>query len=117
MLQVPRQPCRADAYSENWIQKSFTVQRRLAGFKKKFRRDADAASCRGAIWSAPTLDLETRARSDAGTGNRYTDVPTGHSDAIVAFDIATGKIKWVNLISPKDNFPGLPATGGGGQLP
>jgi len=57
----------------------------------------------GAIWSAPTLDLKRRLIY-VGTGNSYTDVETGHTDAIVAFEMDTGKIKWVNQVSAKDNF-------------
>jgi len=57
----------------------------------------------GAIWSAPTLDLKRKVIY-VGTGNSYTDVPTGHSDAIIAFELKTGKLKWVNQLTPKDNF-------------
>ena len=57
----------------------------------------------GAIWSAPTLDLKRKVIY-AGTGNSYTDVETHHSDAIIALDMETGKLKWTNQITPKDNF-------------
>jgi polyvinyl alcohol dehydrogenase (cytochrome) len=57
----------------------------------------------GAIWSAPTIDLKRRLIYVA-TGNSYTDVPTGHSDAIMAFEMDTGRLKWVNQVTPGDNF-------------
>lgn len=57
----------------------------------------------GAIWSAPTLDLKRKVIY-VGTGNSYTDIPTAHADAIIALDMDTGKIKWVNQVTPKDNF-------------
>jgi polyvinyl alcohol dehydrogenase (cytochrome) len=57
----------------------------------------------GAIWSAPTLDAR-RGVIYAATGNSYTDVPTDGSNAIVAFDLATGARKWVNQVTASDNF-------------
>ncbi len=51
------------------------------------------------IWSAPTIDAK-RKLIYAATGNAYADPAPRTSDAIVAFDLATGKIKWVNQIMP-----------------
>lgn len=51
------------------------------------------------IWSAPTID-EKRGLVYAATGNAYADPAPRTSDAIVAFDIATGRIRWVNQMMP-----------------
>ena len=51
------------------------------------------------IWSAPTID-EKRGLIYAATGNAYADPAPRTSDAIVAFEIATGRIRWVNQIMP-----------------
>jgi polyvinyl alcohol dehydrogenase (cytochrome) len=51
------------------------------------------------IWSAPTVDAK-RGLIYAATGNAYADPAPRTSDAIVAFDIATGKIRWINQIMP-----------------
>ena len=51
------------------------------------------------IWSAPTVDAK-RGLIYAATGNAYADPAPPTSDSIVAFDIATGKIRWVNQILP-----------------
>ncbi len=40
----------------------------------------------------------------AATGNSYTDADTKGADAIIAFDLETGKIKWSNQVTPKDNY-------------
>jgi len=56
-----------------------------------------------AIWSAPTLDLK-RKLIYVGTGNSYTDVSNSGNDAVVAFDMETGKIRWVNQVTAKDSF-------------
>lgn len=57
----------------------------------------------GAIWSAPTLDWK-RKLIYAGTGNSYTDLESPHTDAIMAFEMQTGRIRWVNQLSANDNF-------------
>ncbi|HEY6401578.1 MAG TPA: PQQ-binding-like beta-propeller repeat protein [Blastocatellia bacterium] len=92
-----------DAYTGKIIWKSFTIQQEPKPFKKNSVGTQMYGPAGGAIWSAPTLDLK-RGLIYVGTGNSYTDVETGHTDAIVAFEMETGKIKWVNQVSAKDNF-------------
>jgi polyvinyl alcohol dehydrogenase (cytochrome) len=57
----------------------------------------------GAVWSAPTLDPK-RGQLYVGTGNSYTDVPTARTDSIVALDMRTGAVRWVNQLRPQDNY-------------
>jgi polyvinyl alcohol dehydrogenase (cytochrome) len=45
------------------------------------------------IWSSPAIDVK-RGLVYAGTGNNYSDPPTNTSDAVLAFDMATGALKW-----------------------
>jgi polyvinyl alcohol dehydrogenase (cytochrome) len=45
------------------------------------------------IWSAPTIDAQRRAVYVA-TGNAYAEPNSKTSDAVVAFDMASGKILW-----------------------
>ena len=92
-----------DAYTGKIIWKSFTVQNEPKPFKKNSGGTQMHGPAGGAIWSAPTLDLK-RKLIYAGTGNSYTDVATLHADAIMAFDMETGKLKWTNQVTPKDNF-------------
>lgn len=56
-----------------------------------------------AVWSAPTVDLKRNAIY-AGTGNSYTDVEQRGANAVIAFDMTTGNMKWSNQVTPKDNF-------------
>jgi polyvinyl alcohol dehydrogenase (cytochrome) len=56
-----------------------------------------------AIWSAPTFDAATK-RVYATTGDNYSDPPSGTSDAIVAFDAASGDLAWARQITPGDAF-------------
>jgi polyvinyl alcohol dehydrogenase (cytochrome) len=92
-----------DAYTGKIIWKSFTVQDEPKPFKKNSAGTQMYGPAGGAIWSAPTLDVKRRVIY-VGSGNSYTDVPTGHSDAIIALDMITGQVKWANQVTPKDNF-------------
>jgi polyvinyl alcohol dehydrogenase (cytochrome) len=55
----------------------------------------------GAIWSAPTIDPERRAIY-AGVGNTYSGETQPATDAIVAFDLDTGRQRWVQQVTPDD---------------
>ncbi len=56
-----------------------------------------------AVWSAPTIDAR-RGLVYAATGNAYTEPAAATSDAIVAFDLDTGAIRWVNQLTPGNVF-------------
>jgi len=92
-----------NAYTGKVLWKSFTVQDEPKPFKKNSSGTQMYGPAGGAIWSAPTLDLK-RKLIYVGSGNSYTDAPTAHSDAIIAMDMETGKMKWANQVTPKDNF-------------
>jgi polyvinyl alcohol dehydrogenase (cytochrome) len=57
------------------------------------------------IWAAPTVDAK-RGVVYVATGNGYSDPPTGTSDAVLAFDLKTGKMKWAKQITPNDVWIG-----------
>jgi len=57
------------------------------------------------IWSAPTLDRE-RGLLYAATGDNYSQPANELSDAVVALDLRTGKIKWSRQFTPDDAFTG-----------
>ena len=55
-----------------------------------------------AIWSAPTIDPRRNAVY-VGTSNAYVPVPDGGaSDAIIAFDLGTGKLLWSQQLLEDD---------------
>ena len=54
-----------------------------------------------AIWSAPTLDPEHKMIY-VGTGDNYSDPPTDTSDAILALDLDSGKLKWKRQFASAD---------------
>ena len=57
------------------------------------------------IWSAPTLDRE-RGLIYAATGDNYSQPANELSDAVVALDLRTGKIKWSRQFTAGDAFTG-----------
>lgn len=92
-----------DAYTGRIVWKSHAIPEKPKPFKKNSAGTQMYGPAGAAIWSAPTIDLKRRVIY-AATGNSYTDVDTGNADAIVAFDLATGRIRWVNQVTPNDNF-------------
>jgi polyvinyl alcohol dehydrogenase (cytochrome) len=54
-------------------------------------------------WSSPTIDAK-RNRIYVGTGNGYSGADTGTSDAVMAFDLDTGKRIWATQGTTKDVF-------------
>ena len=56
-----------------------------------------------AIWDAPTID-EKLGVLYVGTGDAYVDPAADGTDAIIAFDLATGKRLWVQQKTPDDVF-------------
>ena len=56
-----------------------------------------------AVWSAPTVDAE-RGLLYAATGNAYTEPAPATSDAIIAFDLDTGAIRWTSQFTQDDAF-------------
>jgi polyvinyl alcohol dehydrogenase (cytochrome) len=57
----------------------------------------------GAIWSAPTVDLKA-STVYATTGDSYSDPAQDTSDAFVAFDMGSGKLKWSRQMTERDAF-------------
>jgi polyvinyl alcohol dehydrogenase (cytochrome) len=55
------------------------------------------------IWSAPTLDIEKKLIY-AGTGDNFSDPVTKTSDAILAFDMASGRIVWSKQLTEDDAY-------------
>lgn len=74
---------------------------------KEYRKNSIGTALYGpagaAIWLTPTIDTK-RGVLYIATGNSYTDVETKGSNAVEAIDLATGSIKWINQVTPRDSF-------------
>ena len=55
------------------------------------------------IWSTPTVD-ERRGLLYVTTGDNYSHPGTATSDAVVALEIATGRIAWAQQTTPNDVY-------------
>jgi len=53
------------------------------------------------IWSSPTVDAR-RGLVYVATGNAYAGPPQPLSDAVIALEAATGKVRWVHQVLPND---------------
>ncbi len=92
-----------DARSGTVIWQTYTV-----GEPRPMGKNAQGTQLYGpsgvGIWSAPTIDAK-RGVVYAGTGNTYSGqaaAPT--SDAIMAFDLKTGAVKWTKQLTAGDIF-------------
>ena len=56
-----------------------------------------------AIWSSPTIDTKKRVVY-VTTGDNYSDPPSETSDAVLALDRASGKIRWSRQFTRPDVF-------------
>ena len=56
-----------------------------------------------ALWSSPTLDLDQKALY-AASGVNYSDPPTSTSDAVLAFDMESGRLLWRRQFVADDVF-------------
>jgi polyvinyl alcohol dehydrogenase (cytochrome) len=68
------------------------------------------------VWSAPTIDVK-RSSLYVATGNNYADPATKTSDAVVAFDLQTGKLKWASQVTPNDVWIGSCGRGANPNCP
>ena len=55
----------------------------------------------GGIWSAPTVDPQ-RGFVYVATGNGYAEPAQKTTDAVIALDMKSGAVKWVNQVTPND---------------
>jgi polyvinyl alcohol dehydrogenase (cytochrome) len=108
-----------DARTGQVIWQTYTIEEKPHPYRKSKAGTQLYGPAGGAVWSAPTLDPK-RNLLYVGTGNSYTDVPAARTDSIVALDMTTGAVKWVNQARSGDNYIVScdgPATAGQGNCP
>ncbi len=74
---------------------------------KRIRKNASGTQLWGpagsAIWAAPTIDAK-RGLLYVATGNGYTTPAAETSDAVVAYDLKTGRLRWSQQVTPNDSY-------------
>jgi polyvinyl alcohol dehydrogenase (cytochrome) len=107
-----------DAESGAVLWKSYTIRDQPT----LMRVYADGTELRGpsggAIWSAPTIDVRRRALY-VGVGNTYSGAAQPTTDAILAFDLASGALRWSRQMAPStpDVFGCTPGAVNCGERP
>jgi polyvinyl alcohol dehydrogenase (cytochrome) len=105
----PKYPCCAfrgnvlalDAATGKQIWKTYTIAEDAKPMQKNSAGLQIVGPSGAAVWNAPTLDVK-RNTLYVGTGNNYSPPATNFSDAIVAMDMTSGKIKWVRQETQQD---------------
>jgi polyvinyl alcohol dehydrogenase (cytochrome) len=92
-----------DAASGALLWRTYTVDGPVKPYRKASNGTQQYGPAGGAVWSAPTID-EKRGLLYVGTGNSYTDVATRYTNAVLALELATGRIRWANQVLPGDNY-------------
>ena len=107
-----------DASTGEPVWKTYTVDEPKPRGKNA-RNGTDAfGPAGGGIWSSPTVDVARRSVYVA-TGNGYADPVQPMTDAVIAIDMPSGKVKWVYQGLANDSWlGGCPAkTEGGAGCP
>ena len=88
-----------DARTGDVIWKTYTIPEE----PRLLRVYADGTEVRGpsggAIWSAPTIDAR-RGALYVGVGNTYSGTAQPTTDAVLAFDLKTGAMRWARQMAP-----------------
>ena len=108
-----------DARDGRVVWQTYTIDDKAMPYRKTKEGTQLFGPAGGAVWSAPTLDPQ-RNRIYISIGNSYTDVPTPRTDSIMALDMSTGAVQWLNQLLANDNYIvgcDSPATAGQGNCP
>ncbi len=90
-----------DANTGKQIWKTYTVAQAPKAAGKTSKGVTIWTSNGGAVWSSPTVDVKRHALY-IGTGDAYTPPAAATTDAIMALDMATGKILWAHQDTEND---------------
>jgi polyvinyl alcohol dehydrogenase (cytochrome) len=93
-----------DANTGKTIWKTYTISEEPKPTKKNSLGTQLWAPAGASIWTTPTIDPKRHAVY-VSTGNAFTEPASKNSDAIVAFDIKTGRILWSYQALENDASP------------
>jgi polyvinyl alcohol dehydrogenase (cytochrome) len=99
-----------DAATGKKIWQAYTIRQKPRPTRKNQQGVQLLGPAGAGVWSAPTIDPQQGVLY-ATTGDNYADPATGTSDAMVAFDLKSGKMLWSRQFTGKDAFNIACATG------
>lgn len=92
-----------DAATGKQVWKTYTITEEPKPVGKNENGVQRFAPAGAGVWNSPTIDLARHALY-IGTGDAYTEPAADTTDAIMAMDLATGKILWSVQDTPKDTW-------------
>ena len=94
-----------DAASGKQLWKTYTIDRKAQPTQKNRIGTQLMGPSGVAVWVTPTVDAK-RGVLYVGTGNDYSSPATSMSDAMVALEMKSGKIRWFRQFTPNDIWNG-----------
>jgi len=82
---------------------SYTIAEKPVPLKKTSRGTQLWGPAGAGVWSSPSIDLRRRAVYVA-TGNAYTEPAARGSDAVIAFDLESGRRLWTKQVMANDAY-------------
>jgi polyvinyl alcohol dehydrogenase (cytochrome) len=92
-----------DAASGEPVWQTFFVKERATPQTRNAKGTTMWGPSGAAVWASPTIDPKTRSIYVA-TGDSYSQPAAPMSDAVVAVDLDSGAIKWVNQVTAGDAY-------------
>jgi polyvinyl alcohol dehydrogenase (cytochrome) len=90
-----------DAATGALIWQTYTIPDKATPTRRNLQGVQMYGPAGAAIWGSPAIDPE-RGLIYVGTGDSYTDTPIDTTDAILAFDLETGKRVWTTQVRKND---------------
>src|SRR5262245_44300390 len=92
-----------DAQSGRRLWTSYTIAEQPVPLRKTSKGTQLLGPAGAGVWSSPSVDLKRRAVYVA-TGNGYTEPAARGSDAVIAFDLDTGRRLWTKQVMADDAY-------------
>lgn len=92
-----------EAQSGRQIWKTYAIPDAAAPTRKNAAGTQLSGPAGAAIWSAPTIDVKRKAVYVA-TGNAYSNPMAEYTDAVLAFDLDNGTLRWSRQMTPGDGW-------------
>jgi polyvinyl alcohol dehydrogenase (cytochrome) len=92
-----------DAYSGKQLWKTYVIPEDPQPVRKNSKGVQLWAPAGGSVWNSPTVDVQRRAIY-FGTGDATTAPAAKTSDAVMALDMDTGRVRWSYQAFPDDSF-------------